>query len=116
MKTLMERIDRLSGKLKAVEDALSDPALYADSDHPDLQQLLRNQLGLTEEIAEKEAEWLELSSQVESLTGSKWFLWRSTGMGKRFATPQPSLHYTPRFADTIEDRLCALTQPHDHDD
>ena len=70
MKTLMERIDRLSGKLKAVEDALSDPALYADSDHPDLQQLLRNQLGLTEEIAEKEAEWLELSSQVESLTGS----------------------------------------------
>ena len=70
MKTLMERIVRLSGKLKAVEDALSDPALYADSDHPDLQQLLRNQLGLTEEIAEKEAEWLELSSQVESLTGS----------------------------------------------
>ena len=70
MKTLMERIDRLSGKLKAVENALSDPALYADSDHPDLQQLLRNQLGLTEEIAEKEAEWLELSSQVESLTGS----------------------------------------------
>ena len=30
------------------------------------------------------------------------------GWGKRFATPQPSLHYTPRFADTIEDRLCAL--------
>ena len=70
MKTLMERIDRLSDKLKAVENALSDPALYADSDHPDLQQLLRNQLGLTEEIAEKEAEWLELSSQVESLTSS----------------------------------------------
>ena len=70
MRTLMERIDRLSDKLKAVENALSDPALYADSDHPDLQQLLRNQLGLTEEIAEKEAEWLELSSQVESLTGS----------------------------------------------
>ena len=69
MKTLMERIDRLSGKLKEVENALSDPALYADSDHPDLQQLLRNQLGLTEEIAEKEAEWLELSSQVENLAG-----------------------------------------------
>ena len=67
MKTLMERIDRLSGKLKEIEDALSDPALYADSDHPDLQQLLRNQLGLTKEIAEKEAEWLELSSQMESL-------------------------------------------------
>ena len=70
MKTLMDRIDRLSGKLKEIEDALSDPALYANGDHPDLQQLLRNQLGLTEEIAEKEAEWLELSSQVESLTGS----------------------------------------------
>ena len=39
------------------------------SDLPDLQQLLRNQLGLTEEIAEKEAEWLELSSQVENLAG-----------------------------------------------
>ena len=25
--------------------------------------------------------------------------------GKHFATPKPSLHYTPRFADTIEDRL-----------
>ena len=53
MKTLMERIDRLSDKLKAVENALSDLALYADSDHPDLQQLLRNQLGLTEALQKK---------------------------------------------------------------
>jgi len=67
MNTLMSRIDRLSAKLKDVEAALADPDLYACADHPDLQQLLRNQLGLIEDIEAKEQEWLGLSQQLETI-------------------------------------------------
>jgi hypothetical protein len=41
--------------------------LYACADHPDLQQLLRNQLGLIEDIEAKEQEWLGLSQQLETI-------------------------------------------------
>jgi len=67
MNTLMSRIDRLSAKLKDVEAALADPDLYACADHPDLQQLPRNQLGLIEDIEAKEQEWLGLSQQLETI-------------------------------------------------
>lgn len=70
MNTLMNRIDRLSAKLKDIEAALADPDLYARADHPDLQQLLRSQLGLIEDIESKEQEWLGLSQQLEMIEAS----------------------------------------------
>jgi ATP-binding cassette subfamily F protein 3 len=66
----MNRIDRLSAKLKDIETALADPDLYARADHPDLQQLLRSQLGLIEDIESKEQEWLGLSQQLETIEAS----------------------------------------------
>ncbi len=68
IRTLDERLTRLQRKLQEVEEKLGDSSLYAEGGQsPDLQRLLREQLGLKDEIDELEAEWLENSEALESL-------------------------------------------------
>ncbi len=66
LKTLDDRIARLQRKLAETEEKLSDPAIYADADNPDLQGLIRDQAELKEQLDILENEWLSLSEEIES--------------------------------------------------
>ena len=67
IKTMDERMARLHRKLDEVNDQLADPDTYNDHENPDLQSLLRDQIELKTQLEEMEAEWLELSEELESL-------------------------------------------------
>ncbi|XOV86272.1 MAG: ABC-F family ATP-binding cassette domain-containing protein [Pseudomonadota bacterium] len=64
--TIEQRLERLQGKLGEVESRLSDPALYTDKGDGEVQSLLREQIGLKEEIEVLEAEWLEKTESLEA--------------------------------------------------
>ncbi len=69
LKTIETRLERLQEKLQEVETALSDTSLYSDDGNnqaDNLQDLLRSQVSLTEEIAIAEETWLEITEQLES--------------------------------------------------
>lgn len=64
--TIEDRLARLNRKLTEVEEQLADSSLYTEAGQsPDMHRLLREQLGLKEEIDELEAEWLEKSEALE---------------------------------------------------
>ncbi len=68
LNTIEQRLTRLSGKLADVESRLADASLYTEAGQsPDLQSLLREQIGLKDEIDQLENEWLEASESLESL-------------------------------------------------
>ena len=67
--TIDKRLSRMGGKLGEVESRLQDPALYSEGGD-DLQSLLREQASMKGAIAELEAEWLELSEELEQIGGN----------------------------------------------
>jgi ATP-binding cassette subfamily F protein 3 len=67
IKTLEERLERLQGKLAAIDIELANPDLYQQGDNSNLQQLLRDKLGLEEEIGTLEEQWLEHHEMLEAL-------------------------------------------------
>ena len=72
LNTLDNRMERLQRKLGEVEQQLSDPAIYQSRDghakqEIDLQSLLRDQTELKEQLEAMEGEWLEVSTELESI-------------------------------------------------
>lgn len=71
IRTIEERLARLARKLEEIEAKLADSSLYVEGGQsPDLQRLLREQMGLKDEISELEAEWLEHSEDLEAIINS----------------------------------------------
>ncbi|MDA9316092.1 ATP-binding cassette domain-containing protein [Pseudomonadales bacterium] len=68
IKTLDERLERLHTKLKETDDALTSTELYQQADDSNLQNLLREKLGLEEEIERLEEQWLDHHETLESMT------------------------------------------------
>ncbi|HBI78194.1 MAG TPA: ABC transporter ATP-binding protein, partial [Marinobacter adhaerens] len=64
---LEKEMDQLQQKLSALEEQLSDPDLYDDSGKTRLKELLAEQATATARLEEVEAQWLEVSEEVESL-------------------------------------------------
>ena len=65
LKTLESRLDRCHRKLTEVELGLSNVDLYQESNSGNLQNLLRDQINLKDQIEEIENEWLLMSEQIE---------------------------------------------------
>jgi ATP-binding cassette subfamily F protein 3 len=65
VRNLEARLTRLNGKLKEIEVALADSGNYEADKADNLQDLLRGQHSLSEEISAAEEEWLTLSEQLE---------------------------------------------------
>jgi ATP-binding cassette subfamily F protein 3 len=63
---LDKRNERLNRKLKEVNDELADPELYSGDGRDDLQNLLKNQLELTDQIEEIEKIWMSKVEELES--------------------------------------------------
>ncbi|MDG2060908.1 MAG: ATP-binding cassette domain-containing protein [SAR86 cluster bacterium] len=61
-----KRLKRLHKKLSEVELNLSSSEIYANEDKSDLQDNLRAQMELKNEIEETEIEWLNLNTKLES--------------------------------------------------
>jgi len=60
-------MEQLQQALSALEEQLSDPGLYDDSGKARLKELLGEQATATARLEEVEAQWLEVSEEVESL-------------------------------------------------
>ena len=67
IKTLEDRLERLQAKLTATDTDLANPDLYQQGADNNLQRLLRDKLGLEEEIAGLEEQWLEHHEMLEAL-------------------------------------------------
>ena len=67
LNTIESRLGRLQTKLSEVETALASSALYGRDEQADLQRLLREQLGLREEILILEEDWLTKSEALENI-------------------------------------------------
>ena len=65
VRNLEARLTRLNGKLKEIEGALADTENYVADKADNLQDLLRSQHSLREEISAAEEQWLTLSEQLE---------------------------------------------------
>ena len=65
IRTLDQRLERLSRKLVAIETELSNPDIYTREKGTSVQQLLKDQLELKSQIGEIETQWLDLSAQLE---------------------------------------------------
>ena len=65
IRTLDQRLERLSRKLVAIETELSNPDIYTRGKGTSVQQLLKDQLELKSQIGEIETQWLDLSAQLE---------------------------------------------------
>jgi len=63
---LDKRNERLNRKLKEVNEELADPELYSGDGRDDLQNLLKNQLELTDQIEEIEKIWMSKVEELES--------------------------------------------------
>ena len=68
IKTLEERLARLQSKLQATDEALTNTDLYLQADDSNLQNLLREKLGLEAEIELLEEEWLSHHETIENLS------------------------------------------------
>ena len=64
---LEKRLIRLNNKLDEANLKLADPDLYNDSSNDDLQDLIRNQLELSNEVELVDAEWMDRVSKLDSL-------------------------------------------------
>lgn len=69
LKTIEKQLERLQRKMSSVESELSQSDVYERDTGISLNQLLRNQLELREQIDGLEAEWLEKSAELEELDG-----------------------------------------------
>ena len=57
-------LKRLQTKLLETEEVLNNPDAYLKDEGPDLQSLLRTQIGLKDQIEELEGEWLEMNTKL----------------------------------------------------
>ncbi len=64
---LEKRLLRLNNKLDEANLKLADPDLYKDSSNDDLQDLIRNQLELSNEVELVDKEWMDMASKLDSL-------------------------------------------------
>ena len=64
---LEKRLIRLNNKLDEANLKLADPDLYKDSSNDDLQDLIRNQLELSNEVELVDTEWMDRVSKLDSL-------------------------------------------------
>ena len=64
---LDKRLFRLNTKLTEANNKLADPELYSDDSSEDLQDLIRNQLELTNEIEAAEKEWMDKAAELDIL-------------------------------------------------
>ena len=64
---LDKRLFRLNTKLTEANNKLADPELYSDDSSEDLQDLIRNQLELTNEIEAAEKEWMDRAAELDIL-------------------------------------------------
>ena len=64
---LEKRLIRLNNKLDEANLKLADPDLYNDSSNDDLQDLIRNQLELSNEVELVDTEWMDRVSKLDSL-------------------------------------------------
>ena len=65
---LEKRLLRLNNKLDEANLKLADPELYKDNATDDLQDLIRNQLELSNEVDIVDLEWMDKVSKLDSLT------------------------------------------------
>jgi ATP-binding cassette subfamily F protein 3 len=66
VKSIDKRLDRLASKLTEVDRALNSPEIYSNPENSELQNLLRDQLSLKEQIHTLEEEWLALEMQLDA--------------------------------------------------
>ena len=64
---LDKRLYRLNTKLVEANNKLADPELYSDGSNVDLQDLIRNQLELTNEIEAAEKDWMDKAAELDTL-------------------------------------------------
>ena len=64
---LDKRLFRLNTKLTEANNKLADPELYSDDFSEDLQDLIRNQLELTNEVEAAEKEWMDKAAELDIL-------------------------------------------------
>ena len=64
---LDKRLSRLNNKLKEANEKLANPELYTNDADNNLQDLIRNQLELSNEIENAEKEWMDKAAELESL-------------------------------------------------
>ncbi|MBR4877618.1 MAG: hypothetical protein IKU14_07905, partial [Rhodocyclaceae bacterium] len=62
-----KRLATLTGERSLLETRLADPALYAATDSALLQDLLKRQGALVQEIDALETRWLQLEDALEAL-------------------------------------------------
>ena len=67
IKQLEKRLERLNLKLKDANEELANPSLYQGTVHENLQDLIRNQHELTNEMKESEALWLYKVQELEEI-------------------------------------------------
>jgi len=65
IKSIEKSLERFTGKLAEVDQALSSPEIYNHPENADLQNLLRDQLSLKEQIQTLEEEWLTLETELD---------------------------------------------------
>ena len=64
---LDKRLFRLNTKLTEANNKLADPELYSDDSSEDLQDLIRSQLELTNEVEAAEKEWMDKAAELDIL-------------------------------------------------
>ena len=64
---LDKRLFRLNTKLTEANNKLADPELHSDDSSEDLQDLIRNQLELTNEVEAAEKEWMDKAAELDIL-------------------------------------------------
>ena len=67
IKQLEKRLERLNLKLKDANEELANPSLYEGTVHENLQDLIRNQHELSNEMKESEALWLYKVQELEEI-------------------------------------------------
>lgn len=65
---LEKRLQRLNRKLSEANEELANPDLYLDNPSENLQDLIRNQLELSNEVEVVEKEWIENVTRLEKLS------------------------------------------------
>jgi len=67
IKRLDELIERLTARKSAIDAQLADPAVYGEANKESLKALIVDQAFVARELAQLEAEWLELHARLEQL-------------------------------------------------
>jgi len=67
IKRLEELMAKLNARKAAIDARLADPAIYGEAQKDDLKTLIVDQAFVSRELAQLEAEWLELQQRLEQL-------------------------------------------------